>query len=259
MTTAMKHDPGAFCWADLATTDAEGAKAFYTGLLGWTPIDMPVGDTGMLYSMMTKDGKNVCAMYQMTPDMGPHPCWNNYVSVENADESVERARQLGGTVLMPPADVLEAGRMAVLQDPTGAVISIWQPKAHAGAEVMGELNSLCWHELYTRDTGAASAFYSGLFGWTVKDSAANPDGAYTEFSNNGRPIAGMLEIREEWGDMPPNWSLYFSVADCDGALKKAEELGGSRVMPPMDIEGIGRLVFIKDPQGAYFAVIRLAF
>ena len=152
-----KYDPGCFCWADLATTDAEGAKKFYTTILGLDSVDMPMGDMGGAYVMLQKDGKSVCALFQMPPDimeMMPHPHWRTYISVENADEAAKKVAELGGNVLMEAMDVFDAGRMAMIQDSTGAAVGLWQPKAHIGAQVFGETGTLGWFELLTSDTDA---------------------------------------------------------------------------------------------------------
>ena len=161
-----KYDPGCFCWADLGTTDSEGAKKFYSTILGLDSVDMPMGDMGT-YVMLQKDGKTVCALYQMPPEMMeamPHPYWQSYICVEDADGSAQKAIELGGNVLMGPADVFDAGRMAIIQDATGAAVGLWQPKAHIGAQVFGEPGTLGWFELLTGDPGAAAAFYGGLAG-----------------------------------------------------------------------------------------------
>jgi len=158
-------------------------------------------------------------------------------------------------VLMEPFDVMEAGRMAVLQDPTGAVICVWQAKSSIGARIVNEPGSLCWCELATSDTEKAGRFYSRLFGWTLKPSLEG----YTEFLQGGTAIGGMMAIDPAWGKVPPHWLSYFAVSDCDGTTAKVKELGGSARVPPKDIPNTGRFAILTDPQGAQFAVIRLDF
>ncbi len=252
-----KHEPGMFSWADLAAADGEGAKQFYTRLLGLEAVDVPMGG-GHSYVMLTKNGKKVCALYEMTEDvrqkMGGHPTWCAYFTVESADASAARVEELGGSVMQQPFDMMDSGRMAVAQDPTGAAFFMWEPRAHIGAEVFGEPGALAWTELYTPDTGAAAKFYEGLFGW----SADRKPNDYFEFAIDGRSAAGMLEIKEEWGYVPPNWSIYLTVADLDKALESAAGMGAAEVMPPMEIEHVGRFVVIKDPQGTYVGLIQMA-
>jgi predicted enzyme related to lactoylglutathione lyase len=153
-------------------------------------------------------------------------------------------------------DVGEYGRMVVLRDPAGAVISLWQAKQHQGVGLWGEVGAFCWSELMTRDTDAATAFYTALFGWQTKVSDA-AGFAYTHWQNGGADIGGMLAIREEWGPMPPHWVNYVQVADCDDTAAKATSLGGKVCMPPTDIPNTGRFAMLQDPQGAMLSVIAL--
>jgi predicted enzyme related to lactoylglutathione lyase len=258
-TTAPTHAPGTFCWPELATTDQKSAVAFYRKLFGWDVNDQPIGPTET-YSMFNIGGKATGAAYTMRPEERQHgapPHWNSYVAVANADSAAKRAQELGGKVLAPPFDVMDAGRMAVVQDPTGAVFSVWQGKQHNGAAILGEPGSLCWTELATRDTKRAEQFYTQLFGWSAK-TGTDTQMPYTEFSNQGRPGAGMMEIMPEWGNIPPNWMPYFAVNDCDATANKAKELGASFRVPPTDIPNVGRFAVIQDPQGATFAIVKLA-
>jgi predicted enzyme related to lactoylglutathione lyase len=151
---------------------------------------------------------------------------------------------------------MEHGRMAVVQDPTGAVFSLWQPKQHRGAGLVNAPGSLCWNELMTTDTNKAGDFYTGLFGWG-KDVQNFGPMEYTMLTNEGRPTAGMLQITPDMGPIPPNWLIYFAVDDCDATVQKASELGANVMKPADDIPGIGRFAILTDPQGAAFAIIKL--
>lgn len=255
MTEFSSHAPGTFCWPELSTPDQKNAVAFYRELFGWDVNDQPIGPTET-YSMFKVRGLDVAAAYSMRPEerqSGAPPHWNAYVSVANADEAVKRAQQLGAKVLAPAFDVMDAGRMAVLQDPTGAVISVWQPGRHVGAKILREPGALGWTELMTRDTATAEKFYTQLFGWKAKVS---PE--YTEFSVGATPDAGMMKIDEKWGSVPPHWMPYFQVDDCDGRAAKAKQLGGRVNVGPNDIPNVGRFATLSDPQGATFAIIKIA-
>ena len=259
MTEFKEYLPGTFCWVDLATTDAEAAKKFYTELFGWNATDVPTGASGT-YTMLEKVGKNVCALYQMDEAMqqqGTSPHWLSYVSVQNVDESTEKSKALGGLVLQAPCDVMEAGRMSLIQDPTGAIVALWQPKQHAGAELANEPSTLCWNELQTQQPENAARFYAELFGWNTKTSTNALGGEYIEFLQGEQSGAGMIEIQEDWGDVPPNWTVYFAVEDCEATLEKAKTLGGCVDMAPMEIEDVGRFAIVQDPQGAYFTIIQM--
>lgn len=258
MPEFSSHAPGTFCWPELATTDQKGAVAFYRSLFGWGVNEQPVGPTET-YSMFELRGKPIGAASTLRSEQRQHgvpPHWGSYVSVASADDAVKRVQELGGTVLAPAFDVMDVGRMAVLQDPTGAVFMVWQPKKHYGAAILREPGALCWTELATRDTKAAEHFYTKLFGWTSKTGS---DGSmeYTEFSVQGTPSAGMMAMTPQMGSAPPHWTPYFAVTDCDATADKAKQLGGRAYVPPTDIPKVGRFAVLADPQGAVFSVIKL--
>ncbi|MCG6862524.1 MAG: VOC family protein [Chromatiaceae bacterium] len=256
MPEMTSFQTGSFCWADLATNDTEGAKSFYAGLFGWQHVDMPT-DVGIPYTMLMKDGKQVCALYAMGPDQGgAPPHWQGYVAAEDADAVAAAVAEHGGRVLMPTMDVMDAGRMLMLQDPTGAVLGIWEPKQHLGAQLWNEPGAICWNELLTRDPDRAERFFGDLFGWTTKINQSVMEGKYRIFVNSGEQVGGMIRIAPEWGDMPPNWTLYLGVDDCDGTIAEAEKLGGRLLFPAMEIEHVGRFAYLQDPQGAVFAIIQ---
>jgi predicted enzyme related to lactoylglutathione lyase len=213
---------------------------------------------GDVYSMFQMRGKEVAAAYTMRPEEkqgGAPPHWNSYVTVENVDESVKRAEELGAKVFAPPFDVMDAGRMAVLQDPTGAVFQVWQAKKSIGAKILNEPGALCWTELTTTDTKAAEAFYTKLFGWIPKHSAPGAPMEYTEFSVAGTPSIGMMAKPADMpAHIPSYWMPYFQVAGADASAAKAKELGGRIMVPPQDIPGTGRFAIATDPQGAMFAL-----
>ena len=256
MAERTKHEPGTFSWVELASRNAAAAKRFYGSLFGWDFEDRPIPD-GSTYTIARKNGKDAVGLYQMGAHEGAiPPHWNSYVSVASAEKSAARAKELGGTVILGPFDVMEHGRMAVLSDPTGAFFSLWEPKAHIGAQVVNEPGAFCWNELYTGDPRKAADFYSRLFGWT-KDARHMDFGEYVIFNQGGRQMAGMMQLPKEWGPVPPHWLVYFAVGDCDASVAKATGLGAKAMMPPMDIENVGRFAMLTDPEGAGFAVIKL--
>ena len=183
------------------------------------------------------------------------PHWLSYVSVASVNEAAGRTKRLGGTVLMEPFDVLDVGRMAMVQDPTGAVLALWEPRRHAGAGVIGEAGSMCWNELATTDTARAGAFYESLLGWSAE---SRPMGTfvYTTFSSDGATRGGMMAIAPSWGRVPPHWLVYFAVHDCDGSAALCQSLGGTACASHRPTSpGVGRFAVLADPQGAVFAVI----
>jgi predicted enzyme related to lactoylglutathione lyase len=252
MGERTRHTPGTFSWTDLTTTDQEAAKRFYSGLFGWEAEDIPVGD-GVYYSMQRVDGKDVAAISpqpQQQRDAGVPPVWNSYVTVENADAVADRARELGATVHAPPFDVMEAGRMAAIQDPQGAYFLLWQPKQHFGAALVNVPGALSWNELSSPDLDASQAFYSSLFGWSVEPFEGSPQ-PYLTIKNGDRNNGGIRELDSP--GPPPHWLVYFAIDDIDQGLAKVEQLGGSKHAGPIDI-GIAKIAVVADPQGAIFAL-----
>ena len=255
-----RHAPGSFCWAELATTDAAGAKSFYTRLMGWETHDDPIPGGGA-YTMIQLEGGNVGALYEQNDEMraqGAPPAWLAYVTVEDAAAAAAKARELGGTVIKDAFDVFDIDSMAVLQDPTGATFAVWQPKKHTGTDhVDGKPGSVCWNELASRDAEAARDFYTQLFGWRPESRDMGELGDYTIFKNGEAEAAGLLQMNEEWGELPSHWMVYFSVADCDASAEQVAELGGKVSVPPTDIPTVGRFSVITDPQGAVFSIVKL--
>ena len=257
MTQVTRHEPGSFSWAELATSDPSGAKEFYGALFNWTAVDSPMGPGAEdIYTRLQSDGGDVGALYKMLPEQaasGVPPNWLSYVTVSHADDTVKQARTLGGRVVAEPFDVMSYGRMAILQDPGGAVFAVWQPGSHAGAERVNEPGALSWCELATHDVESAGTFYANLFGWTLKTS---PD--YTEFLRGGTAVGGMYALGPQAPDVPSNWMVYFQTADCDATAAKARSGKGEVLVGPKDLPGVGRFAVVQDPQGAAFAIVTVA-
>ena len=257
MGSQMKQAAGNFCWFELGTSDQNAAKEFYAGLFGWEFNDSPLPpEMGGVYATLMKGDKEVGAMYKLGPQMeGVPPHWGTYVAVDSADAAAEKVAELGGETLFPPFDVMEHGRMTVFKDPTGATLSVWESKTHFGVDLVGAPGSACWCELATTDVKKAGAFYSSLFGWSLKESS---DGMpYTEIGNKGQMIGGMMPMDgPQYQGVPPHWTVYFAVDDCDAAAEKAKELGATLCLPPTDIPNVGRFAVIQDPQGAIFSIFK---
>jgi predicted enzyme related to lactoylglutathione lyase len=260
MPTQTKHNHGTFSWIELATNNSDAAKRFYGGLFGWTFDDMPAGPD-MIYSMAKLGAQRVGALYKMGAQMaGVPPHWASYVSVDNVDETVTKAKANGGKIVKDAFDVMDVGRMAVVEDPTGAMFCLWQAKKHIGADVKNENGALCWSELYTTNVDAAGKFYVNTFGWQTQAEDMGPMGTYTLFKLPGEKnnIGGMMGMPPNMKGVPSNWLAYIQVANCDASNKKVSELGGKTVVPPQDIPNIGRFAIVTDPQGATFALYQAA-
>ena len=260
MTNIEKHAPGAFSWIELATTDQTAAKDFYAKIFGWSSQDFPIGPTEV-YTIFQSEGRDAAASCMLRPDQrsqGVPPHWNLYVAVESADATAARATQLGGTVLAAPFDVFDSGRMAVVQDPTGATICLWQPNKHPGTGIAGSHGTLCWADLSTPDRERAGQFYADLFGWQMmkedEDSAHN----YWHIKNGEEFIGGIPPSSQHQAGAPAHWLAYFLVSDCDATASAAKNLGAMVYMPPTDFENVGRISVMADPQGAAFAIFKAA-
>ena len=250
MSERTAYEPGTPSWVDLSTPDPAAAKEFYGGLFGWEAADAgPVEETGG-YAMFTLRGKQVAGI---GPLMDPNQpaVWSTYVSTDDADAAVGRAREAGAQVIVEPMDVMDAGRMAVVAHPAGGYVGLWQPGRHIGAELVNEPGSLTWNQLHTRDKDGAAAFYGAVFGWTVGDF-----GGAGVWNLGDHGIGGIMGMPPGTPDeVPAFWMTVFSVADADESVAKASDLGGTIVSPPEDLEGIGRFALLTDPQGVYFGII----
>jgi uncharacterized protein len=261
MTTFTKHEHGTFSWIELGTTDADAAKRFYGGLFGWQFDDMPAGPD-MIYSMAKLNGQHVGAVYKMGAEMKGVPShWASYVTVNNLEETTNKAKANGGKIHKEPFDVMDVGRMSVVEDPSGATIMLWEAKKHIGAGVKNEDGSLCWNELYTNNVDQAGKFYVNTFGWKTESMDMGPMGTYTLFKDpkdDKKNIGGMMNMPPNMKGVPSNWLPYLQVSDCDASTKKVSTLGGKVMMEPMDIPNIGRFSIVQDPQGAVFALYKNA-
>jgi predicted enzyme related to lactoylglutathione lyase len=255
MAETRTYKPGMFCWADLSTSDTKSETKFYSELFGWKTEDFPMGG-GANYTMARTGGKDAAGITPQRPEEKGMPThWNVYFSVDNVDEATKKAASLGGKVVTQPFDVMEAGRMSVIQDPSGAYFELWQSKRPEGAMATGQ-GSLNWAELSTRNVDACGAFYSKLFGWSPQTQDMGTM-MYTVFNSGQEPRAGMMPMMK---DAPPNtpsaWTPYFTVDSCDATTKKAKASGAKVVVEPSDIPNIGRFAMMFDPQGAFFAILQ---
>ena len=248
--TEYKH--GTFSWTDLTTTDQETAKKFYGELFGWETTDNEVGE-GVYYTMAELDGKAVAAISpqpEQQRDADVPPTWNSYITVDSADDALKRAKELGAEVHADAFDVMDVGRMGVIQDPQGAFFLVWEPKAHIGASVVNTAGALAWNELATPDLDASAEFYSELFGWETEQIEGMEMPYRVIKRQDGASNGGMRPTQE---NEPPYWLVYFGADDIEGKVKQATEREANTIVPPTDI-GMGQIAVLQDPQGAVFAL-----
>lgn len=265
--------PGVPCWVDTRQLDPESAVDFYRGLLGWEFENVMPPDAPGPYFIARLGGGDVAAVTSPPEGAPPMALWNTYIWVDSADDAAAKALAAGGQVMMAPFDVMDAGRMAVLTDPDGAALAVWEAKQHRGAQVVNEHGSLNFNSLNTRNTEGAKSFYGELFGWKTLNLGGGAEmwtlPGYGEFLEKDDPglrermvtvgapedfadvVAALNPIADDEPDVPPHWSVTFAVDDADATAAKATELGGHVVVPPFDAPWV-RTTVIADPQGATF-------
>lgn len=244
---------GTPCWIDLSTSDIESAKAFYGDLFGW---QLQVGgeETGG-YVMAELGGKAVAGlMAQMPESQGQPSVWTTYFATDDADATLAKITEAGGTVVVPAMDVLDIGRMAIAADPTGGAFGLWQPRTFGGAQLANEHATFTWNELYTRDFERAKEFYATVFGYTLSDVGGGMQ--YVTIDVDGRAVGGIGAMPEGApAGTPAHWRVYFAVDDADQALEHVSKLGGE-VLEAAHDSPYGRWGDAADGQGARFSLIK---
>jgi predicted enzyme related to lactoylglutathione lyase len=247
MGQRQSYDPGLFSWTDLSTTDVDAAKVLYADLFGWSYEDTPLPGGGS-YTTARVDGRAVAGLSAVQQE-GQPPAWSSYVTVEDADATAANSSELGGTVIAEPFDVLDAGRMAVIADPTGAIFCIWQAGRSIGAELVNGPGLFSLTQLNTPDPDRAIEFYSQLFGWRIERTDSEV-AAYWGIYVGDWLNAGMMQLTPEQ-EAPPHWLVYFGSGDLDVAVEKIGAGGGTILLPKMEVPG-GEIIIAQDAQGAVF-------
>jgi predicted enzyme related to lactoylglutathione lyase len=243
-----RHEQGTFSWTDLATPDAQASKEFYGRLFPWDYTDNPIPDDGV-YVMATIGGRAAAAMFETTER---HPAWASYVTVDDVDATTAKAGELGATVFAEPFDVMDVGRMSTIQDPTGAVLCLWQARTSIGAGIVNAHGALSLNQLNTSDPDAAERFYGDLFGWRF-EKVPDTETPYWGIYRGERLNGGMMPL-PPGAPMPSHWLVYFGTSDLDAAAGQIGPAGGTMMVEPRDVPG-GRILVAQDPQGAFFALV----
>ena len=244
----MTDPHGSFCFAELHTADVEGAKRFYGDLLGWKAVDSPVDG----YTLFQLDGKDVAGLRRVEQSASR---WIPFLSVASADATSAKALQLGAAVMTPPTDTSDLARTAVLRDPAGGTLGLWEARGHAGATLLDEPGSLWWAELLTREVAVAKTFYSNLLSWRAIDTLKYGI-RYSVFKLGDESLAGLLPIGADWGAVSPYWQILFAVDNCDARVDRAKKAGGSLVFGPNDVPNAGRAAIVSDPRDAVLVLMQ---
>jgi hypothetical protein len=270
MPERNRYIPGVPCWIDTNQPDPEAAVEFYGALFGWEFAS--VGPPGR-YFLARLRGRDVAAISSLPESAPQRATWDTYIAVASADETAAKVRGAGGGVVKEPFDVMDAGRTAIFTDREGAVFCVWQRGEFFGAQAVNEPGSLNFNDLHTRDVDGAKAFYGAVFGWETlrldggfeawtlpgygDDLERDDPDLRKRLAEFGGPtgfedvVASIIPIAGDQPEVPAHWGVTFAVDDADAVAKRAEELGGTVVVPPFDAPWV-RMTVIADPQGATF-------
>jgi predicted enzyme related to lactoylglutathione lyase len=254
MPKIESYQQGTPSYVELVTPDQQAAREFYSTLFGWEVEEVPLDDQGSVYLAAALQGDAVAGISGQMPEMAGHPAfWGVYLAVDDVDAAAARVAAAGGKVEAGPFDVMDLGRMAAVQDPTGARVNLWQAGSTPGTVRANEPGTPTWNELVSPDLPTATRFYEQVLGVTWRTQEM-PSGDYLLLVVGDRPVGGAMPPMAE--GMPPHWNVYFNVASVDETVAAAERLGGRVVAPAFDVPEVGRLAVLADPQGAMFNLMQ---
>lgn len=254
MSRVDHYAQGTPSYVELNSPDQQAAKGFYGQLLGWEFEDIDMGEAGV-YVAVSVGGDSVAGMAGQMPQLAGHPAfWGAYIAVDDVDAAAAKVEPAGGKVEAGPFDVMELGRMASVQDPSGARVNLWQAGQSIGSVRVNEPGCPIWHELSSPDLPVATKFYADVLGVTWEAMPMETGDDYTCLMVEGRPVAGAFPPPME--GIPPHWEVYFNVEDADAVAEKAGQLGGKVVQEPWDVPGVGRMAILMDPQGAVLGLMQ---
>jgi predicted enzyme related to lactoylglutathione lyase len=262
MSKRAQYPSGVPCWVETLQPDPRAALEFYGPLFGWEFSDPGplAGDLPGEYFVAQLDGRDVAGIGSL-PDGGGPPVavWNTHIRVDSADAAAERAQAAGAALLAGPLDALPAGRFAVVVDPAGAAISVWEARAREGAQVVNEPGTWMMSSLHVTDLETASAFYRSVFGW--EPEAFGPLTLWRLAGYGGEAqgqlppdVVAVMAPRDD--AVPPHWNVNLRVDDADATAALATSLGGAVLAPVFDTPGF-RNAILADAQGAVFSISQL--
>ena len=249
-TRTTPYATGTPCWVDLFTSDPERSAAFYSALLGWELEDL--GEEHGGYTLARLGGEPVAGLMRNTGASGSPDTWSTYFATDEIDATVAEAVDAGATVLAPPLPLGALGSMAVLVDPAGAVVGLWQGREHVGFTRQGEPGSVVWDEAHSKSFGASRDFYAAVFGWRYEVTGDSDDFRYLTAKVGGTEVAGLMDSARFLPDqVPSHWAVYLGVEDADAGERTAVEHGATVLMSAQDTP-FGRIADLLDPTGAPF-------
>ena len=259
MAEHSSYEPGTPCWVDLMSPDIDGSKEFYSAVFGWEAVDQFDPEGNRIYVNFRQNGKEVAGLGGQPPDAGEMPpVWNTYIATDDCEAVAAKVTAAGGSVMMPPMQVMDAGSMAIFIDPTGAAFSVWQAGDHFGAQITNEPDTYSWNELMSRDVDTAMAFYSEVFGWEYDSMDMGPGGIYNVIKGGeSGGLGGLMSMPDEVpAEVPNHWATYFTVSNIDATIEKIKAAGGQIVNGPFPIPGVGHTAIVHDPAGGNFSLMQ---
>ena len=254
MSTVDHYAQGTPSYVELTTPDLQAARAFYGPLFDWELEDIDLGDAGV-YVAVSVQGDSIAGITGQMPQLAGHPAfWGVYLAVDDVDATASRVEPAGGRVEAGPFDVMELGRMASIQDPTGVRVNLWQAGQSIGSVRVNEPGCPIWHELTSPDLPTATRFYADVLGVEWESMPMETGDDYTCLMVDGRPVGGAFPPPME--GIPPHWEVYINVEDADATAEKARGLGGQVLQAPWDVPGVGRMAILMDPQGAVLGLMQ---
>ncbi|WP_375289720.1 VOC family protein [Qipengyuania sp.] len=261
-----QDDRGAFIWYELMTDDIDAARRFYGDVVGWSIAaeGQPI-PTGTTYRMITRsDGGNAGGLLELTDAMkarGAKPGWVGYIHHPNVDAALATITAAGGTIHMPPMDMPDVGRMAMVADGQGAAFYVMtpsppadQPDARSDVFDIEKAQHFRWNELWTTDQKAAVALYCELFGWTQDGAMPMGEmGDYFFIHNNGVGIGAVGKAQP--GGEGSRWQYFAGVDNIDRAAEAVTATGGKLLGEPQQIPGGEYSVYAHDPAGATIGLV----
>jgi uncharacterized protein len=249
-TRTTPYAPGTPCWVDLFTSDPERSAAFYSAVLGWELSEL--GEEYGGYTLARADGAVVAGLMRNSGDSGSPDTWSTYLATGDIEASVTKAAEAGATVLAPAMPVGALGSMAVLVDPAGAVVGLWEAREHLGFGRRDEPGSVVWSEVHSKSFPASRDFYARVFGWSYDVTGDTDEFRYLTAKVDGADVAGLMDSARFLPDaVPSHWAVYFGVADADAAEQTAVAHGATVLMSAQDTP-FGRIADLLDPTGAPF-------
>ena len=254
-----------FIWYELMTSDQEKAIAFYEAVVGWRTADHENSTPDMRYVILSAGDRGIGGMFELTDAMcegGARPGWVGYIGVADTDSTASAVAEAGGRILMPPGDIPNVGRFAMVADPGGAAFYLLTPRPREDEPPSSPADPdapglVSWHELYASNgEKEAFAFYSGRFGWeTMEEMDMGPMGSYRIFGADGVPFGGMMDKPE---NVPASrWGFYFNVDGIDSAVERVEANGGKVTVQPHQVPGGSWIIQATDPEGVDFALVSM--